>query len=76
MEDILSRLSAMINNAENAPDPLADTIGADDSDQEVALLKALKPYLSRLRGEKVEESIRLLKLMKLIPMLKNGGDEG
>lgn len=75
MDDILNRLSAMINSAESIPDQLSGSKASDDSDQEVALLKALRPYLSRIRGEKVEESIRLLKLMKLIPMLKNGGDE-
>lgn len=72
MEDILSRLSAMMNNADNGQSTLPQGLPVDENDQEVALLRALEPYLSPARAEKLEEAVRLMGLMKLIPLLREG----
>ena len=41
--------------------------------EDTRLLAALRPYLHGQRAERLEESMRLLKLMKLLPLLQEGG---
>ena len=41
--------------------------------EDTRLLAALRPYLHGQRAERLEESMRLLKLMKLLPLLTEGG---
>lgn len=41
-----------------------------DDNEESRLLLALKPYLKDKRKEKVDETVKLMKLIKLAPLLK------
>lgn len=45
--------------------------GADDD--RTALIKALKPMLSEPKQQKADEAIKLLRLMQLIPLLRDSG---
>ncbi|MFI3207236.1 MAG: hypothetical protein R3Y33_08295 [Clostridia bacterium] len=51
--------------------PLLGTIKQDDNS--TRLLSALKPMLSNSRQEKITQAIRILQLLKLMPMLKDSG---
>ncbi|MBR2406675.1 MAG: hypothetical protein IKB04_06560 [Clostridia bacterium] len=52
---------------------LAPMLGKLESDdQHTALLKALRPYLHNGREKRLDESIKLLQLMKLLPLLQGG----
>lgn len=42
-------------------------------DDTTRLLRAIKPFLSPERQEKLEEAIKLLHIMKILPLLKNKG---
>lgn len=63
----------------NAPDlssltallPLLN--GLNEEDQNTALLKALRPYLHGGREKKLDDSIKLLQLMRFLPLLKEKG---
>lgn len=46
---------------------------SDSNDQTTALLYALKPHLKPERQKKVDSAIKLLKIYKLLPLLKEGG---
>ena len=41
--------------------------------EDTRLLAALRPYLHGQRAQRLEESLRLLRLMKLLPLLQEGG---
>ncbi len=43
------------------------------SDNRVLLLQALKPHLSSKRQEKVDTAVKLLKLIEILPLLKECG---
>lgn len=43
------------------------------SDQRTHLLTALKPYLSQHRQEKTDNAIKILKLLELLPLIKDSG---
>ena len=45
--------------------------GSDDS--RTTLLSALKPHLSEPKREKVDTAIKILKLLELLPILKESG---
>lgn len=51
--------------------PLLGQMGQETED--TRLLTALRPYLHGQRAERLEESMRLLQLMKLLPLLSEGG---
>ncbi len=51
--------------------PLLNELKKDD--ETIKLLYAIKPFLSPHRQEKLEEAIRLLRIMRLIPILKSNG---
>lgn len=51
--------------------PLIANLGADSDD--TRLLGALRPYLHGQRVERLDESMRLLQLIKLIPLLQQQG---
>ncbi len=51
--------------------PLLASINQDDDD--TRLLKALKPYLHGPREQRLEETMQLLRLTKLLPLLQAGG---
>ena len=46
---------------------------SDKDDSRARLLMALKPHLSAPRREKVDTAIKLLKLIDLLPFLKDSG---
>ena len=50
--------------------------GMDKDDDDTRLLKALKPYLHGKREQRLEETMQLLKLTKLLPLLQGMGMMG
>ena len=59
--------------------PLLSGLGQEDED--TRLLQALRPYLHGQREKRLDESVRLLKLLRLMPLLQEqgilgGGDRG
>ncbi len=52
--------------------PLMQGMGDDKHDPNVALLRALRPYLHDGREKRVDEAIRMMQLAKLLPLLKTG----
>lgn len=42
-------------------------------DDRTALLKALKPLLSKPKQQKADEAIKILRLIQLVPMLRDSG---
>ena len=65
--------------AENGPDlamlgkilPLLSNLNQENED--TRLLSALRPYLHGQRAQRLEESMRLMQLMRLLPLLTEGG---
>lgn len=51
--------------------PLLGSLGKDD--QNTALLKALRPYLHGGREKRLDESVKLMQLLKLLPLLQQKG---
>ncbi len=71
MDDILGRLSALTQGMEGGM-PLPVPYDGMEGDPEVALLYALRPLLTGARGAKLEEAVRLLRLMKMVPGFQGG----
>ena len=46
---------------------------ARQEDDRIRLLKALRPLLGEERQKKLDESIRILQLMRMLPMLRETG---
>ena len=44
--------------------------GINSSDEKTELIKALKPFLSTDKQQRADEAMRLLKLMKILPLLR------
>lgn len=51
--------------------PMLQSMNTEDDS--ARLLKALKPFLSEEKCKKVDEAIKLIGLMKLLPLLKSSG---
>lgn len=51
--------------------PLLGSLGKDD--QNTALLKALRPYLHGGREKRLDESLKLMQLLKFLPLLQQKG---
>lgn len=51
--------------------PLLSQMGKDD--QNTTLLKALRPYLHGDREKRLDDSVRMMQLLKLLPLLQKGG---
>ena len=51
--------------------PLLSQMGKDD--QNTALLKALRPYLHGDREKRLDDSVRMMQLLKFLPLLQKGG---
>lgn len=51
--------------------PLLSQMGRDD--QNTTLLKALRPYLHGDRGKRLDDSVRMMQLLKFLPLLQKGG---
>ncbi len=54
--------------------PLITQMGQDD--ENTALLKALRPYLHGGREKRLEESMRMMRLLKFLPLLQQKGGNG
>lgn len=48
--------------------PILNTLKEDD--ETTRLLKALRPFLNEERRKKLDEGIRLMRIMRLLPLLK------
>ncbi len=48
-------------------------INLNRSEPRAELLKALKPHLSSKRQEKVDTAVKVLKIMEILPVLKESG---
>lgn len=48
--------------------PLINSLKEDD--ETICLLRALRPFLSESRRQKLDEGIRLMRIMRLLPLLK------
>ena len=44
-----------------------------EKNENIELLKALRPFLSEKRQRKVDDAVKLMGLMRLLPYLKDGG---
>lgn len=51
--------------------PLMNTVGAND--ETTALLNALQPFLSGEKRERLKQAQRLLRLIRMIPLIKDSG---
>ena len=51
--------------------PMMNLIKSDD--ETICFLTALRPLLGEERRKKVDEAIKILRLLKLFPLLKNAG---
>lgn len=51
--------------------PLLGSLGKDD--QNTVLLKALRPYLHGEQEKRLDESVKLMQLFKLLPLLRERG---
>lgn len=51
--------------------PLLGNLNQENED--TRLLSALRPYLHGQRAQRLEESMRLMQLMRLLPLLTEGG---
>ena len=51
--------------------PLINSVNKDD--ENTNLLRALRPMLGKERQKKVDEAIKILQMMKFIPILKSQG---
>ena len=52
--------------------PLLSQLGNDNT--HTALLKALRPYLHGDREKRLDESVKLMHLLQLLPILREGGN--
>lgn len=52
---------------------LVSKLNTQNSDARTDLLKALKPHLSEPKREKVDTAIKILRLLELLPVLKESG---
>ncbi len=52
---------------------LVSKLNSAEEDERTHLLQALKPYLSEKRQAKTENAIKILKLLELLPLLKESG---
>lgn len=46
-----------------------------DNDETITLLKALKPFIREENQARLEKSIRLIQLLRLMPMIKGGSNK-
>lgn len=65
-EDGLGDLSGLLKLA-----PILSQLGQED--QNTTLLKALRPYLHGDREKRLDDSMKMMKLLKLLPLLQQKG---
>lgn len=51
--------------------PLLSSINQED--ESTALLRALRPLLGKSRQKKLDEAIKIMQMMKILPLLKSRG---
>ena len=51
--------------------PLISSFNEDDDS--IRLLRAVKPFLSETRQERLEQAIRLLRIIRIVPLLRDEG---
>lgn len=89
IQSAMAALGGMMGEEETPPPPPPPSDGGIDlsavskilpllgnmnqENEDTRLLAALRPYLHGQRAERLEESMRLLRLMKLLPLLTEGG---
>ena len=88
IQSVMAALGGTAPQEEPPPTPAPAEAGADMAtlsrllpllgqmnreNEDTRLLSALRPYLHGSRAEKLEESMRLMKLMQLLPLLTEGG---
>ncbi len=56
----IAKIMRLMNKLQNQPE-----------DQRIKLLNTLKPMLSRERRDKVDEAVQILKIMAIIPLLRD-----
>lgn len=52
---------------------IVSKLNGQKDDERTKLLNALKPYLSEQRQEKADNAIKILKLLELLPLIKDSG---
>ena len=57
----------------NAIISIVSKLKADSDDGRARLINALKPYLSEHRRGKADTAIKLLKIIELLPLIKDSG---
>ncbi len=65
-DDNLGDLSGLLKLA-----PLLSSLGQED--QNTVLLNALRPYLHGEREKRLDDSMKMMKLLKLLPLLQQKG---
>ena len=86
MPDLSALAAALLgaqNNQQQAPPPAIDPaalkllqgvmLRLNQPDKNVDLLRALKPHFSPERGARVDNAIRLMQLISLLPILRESG---
>ncbi len=51
--------------------PLLSNVKSDDKD--TILLKALRPYLQDQRQQRLDETVKMMRLLKILPLIKDKG---
>ncbi len=92
LEKIGRMMAALGNTQEEAPPPPAEPVlpemdgllkwmplitALGQEDENTALLKALRPYLHGGKEKRLDESMKMMRLLKFLPLLqqKGGGNE-
>jgi len=76
LKGIASSLAPSLMPAENTESPqipsglLSIMQGINSKDDKTDLIKALKPFLSVEKQQRADEAMRLLKLMRILPLLR------
>ena len=74
--------SSLLGSQSATPEPSDAPVASDllsafgklsADDERTALLRALRPLLSEQRQKKTDEAIKILRLMSLLPLLKDSG---
>ena len=87
IQSAMAALGGVLPQEEAPPPPPAESSGdmallgkilpllsnPNQENEDTRLLSALRPYLHGQRAERLEESMRLMQLMRLLPLLTEGG---
>lgn len=82
--DGISSLLSSLGNNQSSSAPNADMIGMmmklapllgsmNEENDSTRLLYALKPFLSEKRRRRIDQSVRLLGIMRILPLIKESG---